>query len=771
MKRYARFPGLLCLALSLFSTLNATKLVEVRQVDNQHVMIYFKDGEVFFKDDGKGPSAYDGHAYAPGDDSLHIYGKELNTALASELKSWKITSTTDKNYGSKGQLPVAVYRKSKVMNSNHDWDFAFDHWIFLKLPEPMKQGSSYRIEISGKTNSDQESVEFTFDIYNVLSEAIHVNMIGYAPNAPVKSADLYLWMGDGGPRDYSDFEGKKVWLKDMINGDLTEAGEVRFWKESAKEYKGWNFTGSDVWNIDFSGFSRPGRYKLIVDGVGCSQEFEIGSLAFFEPYKYSVRGYYYMRIGEDQMDMVPVPRRPLFIPGEDPDEDFTIYLTSLHPFLPIWDSIPGDTWDEPHFKPGETSIFYKNRLPGNPVNPRRIGGHSDALDWDRHLAHVSNIYDILLPYYLSDGKLSDDNLNIAESGNGIPDLIDEARNEVDLFLALRDGDAYCQGLTNPDGNRKMMFQAGATTMAAWANAANCAMLAECLDIAGKKDLRDYYEREAITAFEFASKQDDLQLDDKQDIGDASMRGRDFKMMAAAFLYNLTGDRKWEDVVKEESAVKGDGKIYIDNGRLWVQIWGTAAYIKCRQEVHYPELQLLMREAVQYQAFNHNVKHMYERPSRKSTNSGNWRTPQNLQVVTLAHAFSTDPMEKLVLEQAMLLEADWGLGRNPSNTVEMTGLGERHFVNCYTSGRNDGTPGLHPGQTPYNSHFSWGGTHHGSHPKWFIDKSYPEWKAGGWPEQETYFNCRYMWANGEFTPRQTMRGKMALLGYLHAIYSE
>jgi len=49
-----------------------------------------------------------------------------------------------------------------------------------------------------------------------------------------------------------------------------------------------------------------------------------------------------------------------------------------------------------------------------------------------------------------------------------------------------------------------------------------------------------------------------------------------------------------------------------------------------------------------------------------------------------------------------------------------------------------------------------------------DRMYPSWKDGGWPRQESYFNQRYFWVNGEFTPRETMRGKMALLGYLYAI---
>lgn len=109
-----------------------------------------------------------------------------------------------------------------------------------------------------------------------------------------------------------------------------------------------------------------------------------------------------------------------------------------------------------------------------------------------------------------------------------------------------------------------------------------------------------------------------------------------------------------------------------------------------------------------------------------------------------------------------------MGGNPSNIVEMTGLGSRHIINCYTSGRNDGVPGLHPGHTPYNNIGFWGTTYNGGNPRWFTDRGYPDWDKGGWPHQEAHFNCRYSWANGEFTPRQTMRGKMALYGYLYSI---
>jgi len=743
-----------------------SKLVEVRPVDKDYLMVYFKDGEVIYRDDGTGPSAYTGHDYVDGDDQLVAFGEELDVKFAASVTHWRLISTDDPNYTKEGLAPVAVHRKSKVNNTDHNWNYKLDHWIYLKLPKSLKQGASYTLKIDPKTKTDVTEIAFTYDIFKSISEAVHVNLIGYTPDSPVKSADLYLWLGDGGPRDYQSFEGNTVWLFNIKTGKKHEVGKVKFWKKSATEAEERNLTGSDVWNADFSQFTTPGTYRLVIDAVGCSQDFQIREDIFFEPFKFSLRGYYYMRIGEDQMEMTPVPRRPLFIPGKDP-KGFTVYITDLHPFDPVWRTHRGDTWDECHFKPAEESLFWKHRLPGNPTNPNAFGGHSDALDWDRHLAHVSNIYDILFPYFLSNGKLSEDNLEIAESGNGIPDLIDEARNEVDLWLRLRHGEGYAHGLTNPSQERTVMFQAGNTTMAAWANAANCAMIADCFRISGHADLLNYYRDEAIKAYRYAGNQENQQLDDHQGIGDASMRGRDFKMMATAFLYNVTGDKAWEDVMAQECVVKND-HTNIENGRKWVQIWGTAAYLFTPRERHYPELYQNMKASIRHQAFENNVRHMDIRPSRRSSNNNWWQTAHNLHLVILAHAISDDEKEKATLKQSMILEADWGLGRNPSNIVEMTGLGSRHIVNCYTSGRNDGVPGLHPGHTPYNNLGVWGTTHNGSNPRWFTERGYPDWEKGGWPHQEAHFNCRYSWANGEFTPRQTMRGKMALYGYLYSI---
>ena len=736
---------------------SATKVLGLRVIDNHYLMVHFRDGEVHYRDNGTGPSAYLGHSFSEGDDTLVVFGERLK-AEAQNAALWQVSSPDDKSFVS--TQPLKVWRKSKPMNTDHTLTSECDHWLFLQLPQPMKQGCTYEVSIPKGIGADQEKVSVIFDVWNSQSEAIHVNIIGYSPAETIHAADLYQWLGDGGQRDYSSWEGRKVYIYNVKTKKKQNVGTVKFWKSAAdaeQEAGKKALIGTDVWNIDFKA-TTPGRYRLVVEDVGCSMDFDIASDIYFQPYRYSVRGYYYMRLGEpkDPEHVWPVPRQPQFIPETDP-KGLTVYKTDLTPWDKEWRDLHTDVWDEPHFKPVFASIFWQHRLPGNPVNTEVKGGHSDAFDWDRHLAHVSNIYDMLLPYILSGGRLSEDNLGICESGNGIPDIIDEARNEVDFFLSIRDGEAYSQGVTNPSEDWSVMFQAGCTTMAAWANAANCAIIGEAFRLQGNDSLRQYYTNEAIKAFFFASRQDNLQLDDRQDIGSMQLRGRDFRQMAAAYLYNLTGDQQWEKIFAEEAY-----ELSIAN------TWTAAAYLTCPQTRHFADRYQQILASVDKLAESYNIVNMSQRPSRRSANDRRWQVSQNLQLVMLAHYIAKDKARKKELEHVMYTEASWAMGRNPGNIVEMTGLGERHITDCYTTGRNDGAPESHPGQTPFNGTETWSPGHNGGDARVILKYCYPDWNEGGWPRQESYFNQRYFWVNGEFTPRETMRGKMALLGYLYAI---
>lgn len=755
----------------------ATKLETVTVLDKDYIHLVFIDGDATFVDDANGNCPHD-HCEDLSNNDVVWYGAALSTINSQNNSTYSITSSDDGNYSSAKQ-PTDVHRKSKLhgmvqrpwINNDYTYDFPFEHHVFLKLPNSLVQGDSYTIAINGNTNTDQTSVTFTYDIYNTRSEAVKVNVVGYTKSNTVKAADVYYWMGDGDARDYSSFIGNKIYLYNVGTQNAVEVGALSFGKNEATEQThGHKMLMSDTWNADFTGNYAEGTYKLAIEGIGCSDEFEISDEVYKEPFGVSVLGFFYMRIGQDNLEMTPVPRRPLYIPNSSP-ANCKVYLTEMSPYHPQWDSFTsGDQWDQE-----QDWVQYK--LPGNPTNPNAYGGHSDALDWDRYLGHVSSIYDMLLPYIITDGAQSDDDLRIAESGNGIPDLIDEAKNEVDFWLRLRDQNGgYSHGLTNPDGD-DALYQAAATAVAAWANAANAAMLAQAYDIAGQNTLRDEYRDSAIVAYNYASALPDQQLNKTQGVGMITMSGQDFKTMAAAYLYNITGNTDYE--------VEVQNSIGITNGTSEVtlsDVYAVAGYLFTPQVVHYQSLYDNMKAAVVYHAKDKEANYSLTRPSRRSTdNNVAWmQTEIALHRTIVAHAITDNASDKQLLENALVLEADYSLGRNPLNRVLMTTAttaleNERSIENAFTSGWDDGSPGVHPGHTPYLNVFSWGGDRYMGNPEKMAKMCYPNALPGAsntsgmaWPMGEMYFDTRYVYAHSEFTPQQTMRGKTALYAYLYGL---
>jgi len=777
--RYNLSVVLTVIYLLSMQSINASKLTTVEIIDKGVIFASFKDGDIIFRDDAKGPSAYLS-MNDPTENSVVMYGNPLNVEFATSVSNWKIRSSDDSAYGSAGKSPQVCFRKSKIngmglfernetSGNDYNWVTPMQHNIFLILPSPLKENATYTIEIDPKTETDKTKASVKFDIFNSRSEAIHTNIVGYSPSNVTKSADVSFWMGDGKGRDYSSFVGNKVYLYNIDKKTKKEVGKLEFWKENQREVQH-NFMQTDVWIADFPTNVEQGNYRIAIEGIGCSDDFEIKRAIYKTPYAVSVRGFYYMRIGEDCMECVPVPRRPLFIPGVNP-ENTTVYITTMHPYHPEWKTFSrGDVWDV-------ANDWRRFKKEGSPTNPKAIGGHSDAYDWDRHLGHVSIIYDMLLPFIMTDAVLTDDDCNIRESGNGIPDILDEARNEVDFWLNLRDGEGYSHGVTCPN-NINEFYQAGITNIAAWANAVNSAMLAYCFQLINKKDLEKQYLDSALVAFNYAIKQPDQMLDSIQDMGNIAVRGKDLKMTAAVFLYNLTGDRKYEDIFYENCEVKTDNSV-IAESRKKFQTWAVAGYLFTKRPVNYPQLYNNIVNSVIAEAHLKEAGFTNIRPSRRGTDNeiSHFPTPHNMHRTMIAHAVTKNAKEKEFFMRAMLLEVDWGLGRNPLNLIHMTTAttpleSKRSVINMFTVGRNDGTPGMHPGHTPYLNAYDWGGNRPPASPSWMIRKNFPEEtnlrSLEVWPYGEIFFDTRYVYAHSEFTPQQTMRGKMALYGYLYAL---
>lgn len=734
--------GFIAFVYIFASPLMGTSLENLTVVDEGFLRVHFFDGEVFANDSTSGPCAHRTICDDSTNDLLVSYGNPINIPNAADSANWVLKSENDPNYPANGTNVSAVFRMSKMngmairawstSSNDYTYEYTMEHTFFLQLPTPLQQDISYTLEIAPEIESDTLSANFTYNIFDSPSEAVHVNLCGYSRDQGIKAADLYLWMGDGGARDYSDFEGRAVYLKSLDTQKVYDVGEVAFWKQNAREASSYWLTQSDVWNVDFDGLYSPGKYRLAIDGVGCSEDFLISPTAYSEPYRISVLGYYFMRIGEEHIGTGPIPRLPLYIPEVSPS-DTVVYITDMAPGHPDWNTA---FWDQP-------TNFVPYIKAGSPTNPNAFGGHSDALDWDRHLGHVSIIWDMLLPYILTDGEIHDDAVGIAESGNGIPDIIDEARNEVDFWLNLRYQGGYSHGLSNPT-SAHVLYQAGNTPIAAWASAANCAMLAEAYRIAGDDTLMNLYISKAEEAYNYAGALTDPMLDDTQNVGDSAVRGRDLKMMAAAYLYNVTGNTDYEDVVNAESVVESTtSEIFTTNS--FNQLWATAAYLKTPQTVHYPVLQNNMKDSIIYRAKAKEANYTQSRPSRRGTDNTNgyWRTAQNVHRTIVAHAVTTDAEDKALFLDALILEADWGLGRNPVNMIQMTTAstslaGMRSPQNIYTSGGNDGVPGMHPGHTPYLNTDDWDPNMIMGSPSWMSSKSYPAFPQ--WPDADSSLNA-------------------------------
>ena len=62
----------------------ATKFLGIHIIDKDYLMVHFRDGEVHYRDNGTGPSAYLGHSFAEGDDTLLVFGERLKVGEAQQ---------------------------------------------------------------------------------------------------------------------------------------------------------------------------------------------------------------------------------------------------------------------------------------------------------------------------------------------------------------------------------------------------------------------------------------------------------------------------------------------------------------------------------------------------------------------------------------------------------------------------------------------------------------------------------------------------------------
>ena len=251
------------------------KLVEVLPLVDRVLLLHFDEGHVVHHERGQ-----------PRSDEQVVAGP-LDTAAATRPASCRISSPDDPAY-SRPRSPESVGRKSK--GTDFAWfvdrwengravntrpDHAKEHWLYLELPSPMARGKTYTID-TGSLASNGRTWTLKFDEANVRSEAVHVNLLGYVPAATQKFAYVYHWMGDRGSLDLRPYAGRPFRLFDQATGKPAFTGKLVFraarsqqetFHESDSPPDG-NFLKADVYECDFSSFTRPGKYRVVVEGIG-----------------------------------------------------------------------------------------------------------------------------------------------------------------------------------------------------------------------------------------------------------------------------------------------------------------------------------------------------------------------------------------------------------------------------------------------------------------------------------------------------------------------
>ncbi len=193
-------------------SVSAADIIFLSPVKSDVLLLYFREGE-------KNTSECQGYATANCPDLWN--SGPLDPATAKNPATYAIISSDDGDY-TNAVNPVSIGYKSKREAALRTY------WVYLRLPENMKEGHTYTVEW-GSLASNKASETFVFNTHDLRSEAVHVNEVGYAPNAGLKYAYVYQWMGTAGGADFSAYQGNTFYL--IRNADsCCGLFECRSWK-------------------------------------------------------------------------------------------------------------------------------------------------------------------------------------------------------------------------------------------------------------------------------------------------------------------------------------------------------------------------------------------------------------------------------------------------------------------------------------------------------------------------------------------------------------
>ena len=269
--------------------------------------------------------------------------------------------------------------------------------IHILLTEPLTEGRRYALDIPL-----QGLPPLTF-VYqpDFTSPSIQVNQLGYLPNAD-KQAFAGNWLGTAGPMPIDDIQ---------FSVTLADSDHIVFQGvlENVTDKDAWS--GNAVYRADFSAVQNEGEYILAIPGLGNSHAFNISKDVFKPVFHRVFRLFYHSRNST-------AISAPWADPGYERPTGITAELSAgIHPAV-------------------ASSAFSTGEEPDSYKMVRR--GWFDAGDYGQYVVNAAPVwYAFGVGMDLMPDFFSRDDLNLPESNNGVPDIIDELEWGMDWLLTMQ----------------------------------------------------------------------------------------------------------------------------------------------------------------------------------------------------------------------------------------------------------------------------------------------------------------------------------------------
>ncbi len=360
-------------------------------------------------------------------------------------------------------------------------DLRIENSIYLQLATPIADNQTVEVKNPGGAlwPATMPFVATTDPLRN--SPVIHVNEEGYVPSLP-KKAMVGYYLGNLGEMDVAASLGFK--LVDAATGAQVYQGPLTLRQDYGYLYAPAPY--QKVLEADFSAFTTPGRYRLVVPGLGASFAFAIDdgvAMAFTRAYEL---GLYHQRCGTS--NSLPFTRfthdachtAAAGVPL--PQSSFGFTWTTIANYAAITNP-DNPVQTAPRLSSPAAQLFPFVRQGAVDVS----GGHHDAGDYSKYTINSASLAHTLM--FSADslaGVAALDNLGIPESGDGISDVLQEAKWEADYLSKIQDTDGGFYFLVYP---RNREYESGTPpdqgdAQVVWpkttsATAAAVAALAQC----------------------------------------------------------------------------------------------------------------------------------------------------------------------------------------------------------------------------------------------------------------------------------------------------